>query len=421
MATSTVISNNKSLRHEVQFQAHTHNNHVNNSYINTAATAGLTSGSGCSSSSATNNSSNHHHHHHRGKQYCNNCGKYGHINKICKEPITSLGIVCIKIEGCDTVNLLSSIIGEKSVNMLKYNSKSNRHLSKVNEYNDRVKFLLIQRKHSLGFLEFMRGRYEPTDYKGIIRLFELMSELEIASLRDDDFESIWTRVWRKTAHLKLYEEEYVMSKTKFMALKHSDGSTGILPLSFYVTNIGPKYKTPEWGFPKGRRAHHEKNYDCATREFEEETNYSKEDYCVLENVLPVKEVFYGTNSVLYKHIYYVGLLMNGNKTPGIEKNNNEIGDIGWFTYAEATELIRCYHSEKKKVLNEIFKYTVCAIESSKQRAQQDTFVYRHPLPLLQNAAYCPATPSPSKGRGSVSEPGATTSSKDGGDDAENVS
>jgi hypothetical protein len=28
---------------------------------------------------------------------CNNCGKYGHTQKQCLEPITSLGIICIKI------------------------------------------------------------------------------------------------------------------------------------------------------------------------------------------------------------------------------------------------------------------------------------------------------------------------------------
>ena len=31
----------------------------------------------------------------------------------------------------------------------------------------------------------------------------------------------------------------------------------------------------EWGFPKGRRNFQEKDYDCAIREFTEETGYSK--------------------------------------------------------------------------------------------------------------------------------------------------
>ena len=32
------------------------------------------------------------------KIFCNNCGKYGHIFSLCKEPITSLGIINFKCE-----------------------------------------------------------------------------------------------------------------------------------------------------------------------------------------------------------------------------------------------------------------------------------------------------------------------------------
>ena len=32
---------------------------------------------------------------------------------------------------------------------------------------------------------------------------------------------------------------------------------------------------PEWGFPKGRRNYQENDIDCATREWEEETGYSR--------------------------------------------------------------------------------------------------------------------------------------------------
>ena len=28
---------------------------------------------------------------------CNNCGKFGHTHKQCSEPITSLGIICLKV------------------------------------------------------------------------------------------------------------------------------------------------------------------------------------------------------------------------------------------------------------------------------------------------------------------------------------
>ena len=32
------------------------------------------------------------------KSYCSNCGKYGHINKYCSEPVISVGIICVKLD-----------------------------------------------------------------------------------------------------------------------------------------------------------------------------------------------------------------------------------------------------------------------------------------------------------------------------------
>ena len=55
--------------------------------------------------------------------YCCNCGKTGHVYRKCMSPIMSLGIILVKLE------------------------------------NDVIKYLLIQRRDTLGFVEFMRGKY----------------------------------------------------------------------------------------------------------------------------------------------------------------------------------------------------------------------------------------------------------------------
>ena len=55
---------------------------------------------------------------------CRNCGLTGHIYKNCPHPIMSFGVICYKIEDNET------------------------------------KFLMIQRKDSLSFMEFIRGKYE---------------------------------------------------------------------------------------------------------------------------------------------------------------------------------------------------------------------------------------------------------------------
>ena len=66
-----------------------------------------------------------------------------------------------------------------------------------------------------------------------------------------------------------------------------------------------QWQEPEWGFPKGRRNSHEKDYDCALREFQEETGYDKNVLHNLQNVLPFEEIFTGSNYKSYKHKYYV--------------------------------------------------------------------------------------------------------------------
>ena len=55
--------------------------------------------------------------------FCNNCGNNGHLFYQCKKPITSIGILLFTIE------------------------------------NNIIKYLCIRRKDSLGYVDFMRGKY----------------------------------------------------------------------------------------------------------------------------------------------------------------------------------------------------------------------------------------------------------------------
>ena len=297
------------------------------------------------------------------KSHCNNCGKTGHINKICKEPITSIGILCIKFEDNELKQkfIKNTIDNDITINILKYNSVNNKLLSKVEEYNSKIKFLMIQRKHSLGFLEFIRGRYDIDDYKKIIKLFELMTEEEIDIISNNNFDDIWSYLWKSNAHNKIYEEEYKNSKNKFEAIKNPINKS-IISLNFYTTNIKPKYKTQEWGFPKGRRNYYEKNVECAIREFVEESGYDYNDISVIKNMTPLKEILKGTDNIMYKHIYYIAVLNDNDKTVNINENNNEVSNVSWHTYTDAVNIIRNYHTEKKKVINELLKFIINTLE-----------------------------------------------------------
>ena len=88
------------------------------------------------------------------------------------------------------------------------------------------------------------------------------------------------------------------------------------------------------GVPKGRRNMNENDFECAKREFCEETNYNSKDYDIINNIYILEE-FLGENNVRYKYIYFVGKLSNLDKILNLNPNNNdqitEIKDIQWLT------------------------------------------------------------------------------------------
>jgi len=297
----------------------------------------------------------------RKKLYCGNCGKYGHIYKKCNEPVTSLGIITFKLDLIQIKNKFPNFDTkflnneEQNINIIKNNSKNYNNFQYIDFFKDKIRFLLIRRKNTLGYIEFIRGKYDIDDINYLIYLFEQMTNDEINNIATKDLPILWKELWQNSSN-KTYEFEFAQSLQKFTKLKEDNNHFN---LSFYIKNIKPKYDTPEWGFPKGRRNLHERNVDCAKREFFEETGF--EEYRLLENIYPLNEVFIGTNGIPYKHIYFIAYCNNDTVPfldPGNHTQTDEIGDIGWFTYEEALKKIRPYHTERKKILNELLLYII---------------------------------------------------------------
>nr|QFG73568.1 MAG: hypothetical protein [Megaviridae environmental sample] len=200
----------------------------------------------------------------------------------------------------------------------------------------------------------MRGRYDIDNYSNIINLIEQMSCCEITDIQTKTFDDLWNSLWKQTANSKIFQDEYTQSKSKFNILKMRENTD--FSIEFFTRNIQPKYAVKEWGFPKGRRSFHEKNYECASREFTEETGYLPDDHQILNKIQPLKEVFRGTDGILYKHVYYISILKENAQLKSID--NNEVGLVQWMTYRQCLEKIRYYHTEKIKILNTIFRFVV---------------------------------------------------------------
>ena len=80
--------------------------------------------------------------------YCNNCGKRGHLYKECKLPVTSCGNIVFRVD------------------------------------NDEPEILMIQRKDSLCYIDFVRGKY---DIQNINYIQTLINK---CSLCDNNFNKI---------------------------------------------------------------------------------------------------------------------------------------------------------------------------------------------------------------------------------------
>lgn len=291
--------------------------------------------------------------------YCLNCGRKGHIGKKCKDPPTSYGIICFNL--CDDFAVYQKILESKynrfpnavvnNINMFWFNNKNKGTKDSVESIVEtlktKIKFILIRRKNSLGFIEFMRGRYDTDDPDTVVHLIEQMTNEEREMLIENSFDEIWVTLWKNTSRNKIYEKEYILSLEKFNKLDKE-----------LIRQTLPKYEIPEWGFPKGRRNYYEKDVECARREFSEETGLTDGDVTILDRIYPISEIFTGTNDVKYKHVYFLGTTQT--RTPLNAQNSEiqrqEVGDIGWFTYNEIMQRIRPYHIERKKLIEDFIYF-----------------------------------------------------------------
>lgn len=235
--------------------------------------------------------------------FCNNCGKYGHFFYQCNNPITSIGIIAFRYPS---------------------NKSSKRE------------YLIIRRKDTLGYIDFIRGKYSIHNKPYILNMFKQMTDDErqtiLRYVKEEmsyDYKfKLWRQLWtsdpqtitqygccnsnsnsgnsntsylpheKTIKHFKVSEEK--ISKDKFVILANglysNNGNSHeysyekkftknfqkrhTFSIQTLIDECEQKYpewrwKEQEWGFPKGRRDSQESDFICGLREFTEETGYYK--------------------------------------------------------------------------------------------------------------------------------------------------
>ena len=249
--------------------------------------------------------------------FCNNCGKTGHLYHQCKIPITSIGIIVFRASSSG------------------------------------IQYLLIRRKDTLGYVDFLRGKYPIHNKRYLMNIINEMTLQEKNVLLTKDFSELWNNLWGEDVGIQ-YRGEEKSSREKLENLKK-----GVIlennKLHYLHDLIGEsesKWTEPEWGFPKGRRNYQEKDLDCALREWEEETGYSRSQIKIINNLVPFEEIFTGSNYKSYKHKYFVAY-MTDDECRENDFQRTEVSKVDWFTLQECLNIIRPYNLEKKDIIIKI--------------------------------------------------------------------
>ena len=266
--------------------------------------------------------------------FCHNCGKSNHKFANCNEPLSSYGLIAY------------------------YENK----------------LVLVRRKFSFAFINFIMGKYDINDINYITLLFSRMTNREIRLIiKKLDFDEL-RRISGLTNFTRAHKHEYDNSKVKFtyiknmkileeviynidalfspvdnqnnnqfkfvdLLLNNSDNDNSndntnsnnnengiknpinqekrfkvtketIIKLRKIITTT-QIYDEPEWELPKGKRAEKETNFNTAIREFIEET--AIDNISVFKNIIPLEEEFIALNGNRYKHIYYLANVKGLNK------------------------------------------------------------------------------------------------------------
>jgi ADP-ribose pyrophosphatase YjhB (NUDIX family) len=254
---------------------------------------------------------------------CNNCGKSGHLFHQCKMPIMSIGIIVFRV---------------------------------VPDISHKFEYLIIRRKETLGYIDFMRGKYSIQNKYYILNMLKQMTNKEKQQLKCKDFNLLWKNIWGSSANHNQYKSEESNSREKYYTLLqgvklHNDYYN--LDNLIESSSAYQLWEEPEWGFPKGRRNNQENDFNCAIREFSEETGYSVDKLVFLQNVAPYEEIFTGSNYKSYKHKYFL-MYMDYKDTLEVgQYQTSEVSMMAWKSFDECIQHFRPYNLEKIRILKKV--------------------------------------------------------------------
>ena len=311
--------------------------------------------------------------------YCLNCGKANHTLMACTEPFSSYGMLC-------------------------FYRKSPAHEPKL---------IMVCRKHTIPYIDFLRGKYDVNNLAYVLELFCKMTVGEIQKIVAlADFGKLRTDIGLNNRTQRPYKAEYETSELKFnyllklgslhkviVALNYiygvefkltvesnplisQDNDIILASMQSIITELRDKllltaenkstsglYITPEWGMPKGKRQQRETDLQCSIREFSEESGIPSRYIRVYKNIVPLEELYMGMNNHQYRHTYFIGEIVNsssieldskieallaGYDVIPSDEQSAEISRVQLVDIKSVPDLVRPFHTNKKSVIQKAF-------------------------------------------------------------------
>lgn len=250
-----------------------------------------------------------------------------------------------------------SIDGVLTVALCKYRKKSKPVISRgiIAYYQNEatIYYLIVRRRHTMAFLDFIRGKYFNNDRCHMCKIYlAQMTGEERDLLQRLSFDDLWNVVWGN----KIGEKPNPRYMRQYKKCAHRWRQLDMASLLTQVT-ITPHY-FPEYGWPKGRANKDESIIDTALREFNEETGSDFKDLEIqldqetMKN--PLHESFVGNNGIQYDHFYTLAQIMHPpNFKEKLTPSNLEIGSVEFQSYEDCMRLFRADDIAKRRLLSDL--------------------------------------------------------------------
>jgi 8-oxo-dGTP pyrophosphatase MutT (NUDIX family) len=217
--------------------------------------------------------------------------------------------------------------------------------------------LLVQKRYTYQFIEFVLGRYNNNDNSRLHYLFSHMTPTEKMDILTFNFDLLWSKLWfgsdspggvvvdesfvgKSNLYNRLWATTstntlYLRYKFKFETLMHTP-TPQCRESMIRIRNLiyNSKNAAQLWEIPKGRCKMGESELSCALREFIEETSLGIDQIQLRLDIPAVKEIF-RDDGVEYNNTYYIAQVLSTMTYPDIRFRSGvqtfEVDNVRWMS------------------------------------------------------------------------------------------